>query len=163
MFIRVEGDGTTTYPFSTAMLKRANPQVSFPEQIPEATLAQYGVFPVEPTPRPSGIGRLSYVEGQPEFVDGSWEQTWTPVEVTIDQWRSRLRVTSRQFKLALEAMGLFDTINAAMLAADRTTQIFWAEANEFERSHPLIAAFAAQLGFTDEQVDDLFVQAGAIP
>lgn len=32
--------------YSIAQLKQANPQVSFPSEIPEETLAQYGVFKV---------------------------------------------------------------------------------------------------------------------
>lgn len=71
-------------------------------------------------------------------------------------------VTPRQARLALLAAGLLDQADAAVAAADRATQIAWEFATEIRRDNPIIAAMAAHLSLTSEQVDALFIAAGGI-
>lgn len=71
-------------------------------------------------------------------------------------------VSARQFKVALIRTGLWDAINAAVSAADIETQVTWATAQVFERSNPMLVAMVAALGYTAEQVDDVFRLAGSL-
>lgn len=64
------------YPYSVAQLRQDNPQVSFPEQITEALLAEYGVYPVQPQPAPAVDHTKTLSEGSPELVNGVWKQVW---------------------------------------------------------------------------------------
>jgi hypothetical protein len=61
-----------------------------------------------------------------------------------------------QAKAALHLAGLLDTIEAVVAAADPVAQIAWADATDFRRNSPTIAALAAGTGLTDAQIDDLF-------
>lgn len=71
-------------------------------------------------------------------------------------------VTPRQAKLALYASGLLETVETMIAAADRPTQITWAEAIEFRRDDPLINGLGATLGLTSQQIDDLFTLAATL-
>lgn len=61
-----------------------------------------------------------------------------------------------QAKAALHAAGLLDQVEAALEQADPLAQLAWADAVEFRRNSPTIAALAGAIGLTDEQIDDLF-------
>lgn len=73
------------------------------------------------------------------------------------------QVVSRfQARAALHQAGLLTAAEAAVAAADTLTQIAWADAQEFRRNSPTIAALAASIGLTETQIDDLFRQAATI-
>lgn len=72
-------------------------------------------------------------------------------------------VVSRfQARAALHNAGLLAGVEAAVAAADPFTQIAWADATEFRRDSPTIAALAVALGMTGAQLDDLFRAAALI-
>lgn len=74
MLIKIENDGTYTYPYDVKKLKADNPSTSFPVEVGIGTLAVYGVLPVKRTDKPSGD---VVTEGLPEQgEDGRWHQTW---------------------------------------------------------------------------------------
>lgn len=65
-------------------------------------------------------------------------------------------VTPLQIRLALTQLGLRAAVDAAVLAADPGTRDAWEYALEIRRDNPLLAAFAAALGKTPEEVDEIF-------
>lgn len=70
-------------------------------------------------------------------------------------------VTPRQAKIALLQAGLLDDVEAGIEAiADpaikRLAQIEWEYAQEVRRDWPLLNQLAADMGMTDEQLDELF-------
>ena len=69
-------------PYSLARFRRDNPNVSFPKDIPESTLAQFSVFPITETVAPSND---VVEETTPVLVDGSWLQTWTSRSFTQEE------------------------------------------------------------------------------
>jgi len=69
-------DGVPT-PYTITKLRKDNPQVSFPKAIPEATLAEYGVFLVARGERPDYDPETQSVSGGAiTEVDGVWTQEW---------------------------------------------------------------------------------------
>lgn len=71
-------------------------------------------------------------------------------------------VTARQARLALNAAGLLDDVDAAIAASPREVQLTWEYATEIERDNPILAQVAAGFGLTSEQMDDLFRQAATL-
>lgn len=71
-------------------------------------------------------------------------------------------VSMFQARAVLMAHGLYDTVDAALKAAGGVHLLAWEYATEVRRNSPLVADMARQLGLTDEQVDDLFIQAAQI-
>jgi len=70
-------------------------------------------------------------------------------------------ITRTQARLVLHRAGLLDKVLEVIAAGGVEAQI-WYEANEWNRASPILAGMAQALGFTDEQVDNLFRAAGAI-
>jgi len=78
-------DGITT-PYSIGQLRRENPQVSFPQNIPEATLAEYSVYPLTPTDQPAYDPATHRIEeGTPVLVKGAWTQAWNVTALTDEE------------------------------------------------------------------------------
>ena len=76
-YARVENDSVVEYPFNTALLKKANPNTSFPKQpLEKANVREdYGVVEVVPVSAPESDTH-NVVEVTPVNVVGTWTQTW---------------------------------------------------------------------------------------
>ena len=68
-------------------------------------------------------------------------------------------VSMRQARLALLAAGLLDQVEVAMQSASQAEQIEWEYATEVRRDSPLVTSMTAALGWSSEQVDQLFIAA----
>ncbi len=73
-----------------------------------------------------------------------------------------LSVSRFQARAALMQAGLLSQVQEAIGNADDLTQLAWAEAVEFRRDSPAIAAIAVALGLSDAQIDALFIAAAEI-
>jgi len=70
-------------------------------------------------------------------------------------------ISPLQARRALLAAGLLDDVEAALDRAPREIRLAWEYAVELRRDDPLLAAVAAALGLSAEQVDELFLAAVA--
>lgn len=72
--------------------------------------------------------------------------------------RDRAKLSRAEFKIALLDRGELDAVKAAMSdpSADPRAVILWEDANEFRRTNKDLLALAAELGYTEEQLDDIF-------
>lgn len=88
MYIKLNNGVPENY--TIGQLRKDNPQTSFPSQIPESLLNEYGVFKVEHTSYPDvGIDK-NVTEGQPELVDGVWKQVWVVTDVSPEEHLARV-------------------------------------------------------------------------
>lgn len=72
-------------------------------------------------------------------------------------------VSRFQARAALHQAELLATVDAAIAASGNVVaQLAWADAVQFDRASPTIAAMAASIGLTSEQVDALFIAAAEI-
>lgn len=76
--------------------------------------------------------------------------------------RAGMVVSRFQARAALHGAGLLSAVETAVANSDPITQLAWADALEFRRNSPTIAALAGIVGLTDEQIDNLFIAAGQI-
>jgi hypothetical protein len=90
MYIKLDNGQVEKYPYSAHQLKQENLQTSFPSQINDALLADYGVFPVEPTSYPTVGFDKNVTEGTPELVDGVWKQSWVVTDATQEEHLARV-------------------------------------------------------------------------
>jgi hypothetical protein len=65
-------------------------------------------------------------------------------------------ISMRQARLALYQSNYLSQVDALISGADEESRITWDYSSEVRRSHPLVAAIAAQLALTESQLDDLF-------
>jgi hypothetical protein len=72
-------------------------------------------------------------------------------------------VSRAQAQLALYNAGLLDDLEALIASHPyRPVRIWYESANTWERSNPYVNLLGPELNLTDEQIDDLFLQASLI-
>ncbi|MGP4843301.1 hypothetical protein ACTXGQ_04145 [Marinobacter sp. 1Y8] len=84
------------------------------------------------------------------------------VAEALTQERAGMVVSRFQARAALLQAELLAPAETAIEQAGELAQLVWADAQEFRRNSPTVAAIASELGLTDEQIDDLFRQAATI-
>lgn len=72
------------------------------------------------------------------------------------------RVTARQFKLALLAMGYLDAVEAWIATQSRAVQIAFEYSGTFVKDEPMMLLGFQGLGFTQQQIDIFFENAAQI-
>lgn len=77
-----------------------------------------------------------------------------------------IEVTQRQARMALHALGHLASVEAAINALPdppRTeARIAWDFSNTIQRSNPFVSQLAALLGFTEQDLDELFIMAAGL-
>jgi len=104
------------FPYSITDLRNDNPDTSFGTSLDDASLADFRVFPVEPTDQPETSKTERAVVADPEFVDGQWQQRWTIEPMGINEAKAvlweRAKFLRDQFIDAgvnLAGIGVFDS------------------------------------------------------
>ena len=91
MHALIENGSVKQYPYTTGDLKRANPQTSFPSQISDASLLEYGVHRVFFATQPEVTATQVLEEGTPVFSteDQRWTQTFAVRDMSAEEVASR--------------------------------------------------------------------------
>jgi hypothetical protein len=71
-------------------------------------------------------------------------------------------VSRMQAKMALQNAGLLASVESTVAAGTAATQIYWADAPDFHRDHPVLLSLATALNLSSAQVDALFTAAAII-
>ena len=105
MFIKLTNGVPTQY--TIGQLRRDNPLVSFPKDIPDEMLASYDVYPVNRVPAPAynELTQLIRVV-DPVQIDGVWTQQWEKLDLPVAQQIENLKA-ARATAYAEEADPLF--------------------------------------------------------
>lgn len=88
MYIKLNNGVPENY--TIGQLRKDNPQTSFPSNIPESLLNEYGVFKVENTSYPNVGMDKNVAEGTPELFDGVWKQVWVVADVSPEEHLARV-------------------------------------------------------------------------
>jgi hypothetical protein len=88
MYIKIIN--TIPVKYTLSQLRKDNPQVSFPVNISNNLAEEFGVYPLQATPRP----QIDYItqnctEGTPQFINGSWAQTWVISDASQEEIAER--------------------------------------------------------------------------
>jgi hypothetical protein len=88
----------------------------------------------------------------------------TPAEINAFVKRPTMQLTKLQAKLALKAIGKLGAVKAyvASLPNDHDAALAWQDAQMFKRESGLLVSAAQALGFTDDQIDALFITGASI-
>ena len=84
LLVKATGSTVQKYPYSVGLLRKDNPNTSFPKQVSAADMASFNVYPVtEVTPTVSDTQKLVKV-WTPTLVDGDWVLAHEAVDLTSD-------------------------------------------------------------------------------
>lgn len=106
MYVKATSGTVDQYPYTVGHLRRDNPNTSFPRQVPDEMLAEYGVYPVQRVPVPNHDARTQVVSqnAEPHLEQGQWFLGWSVSDKTAEQIteyddRASARVRERRNEL----------------------------------------------------------------
>ena len=107
-----------------------------------------------PTDAMEEISLEDYEELLKSYTD--WREAYEARE--LKKAREAATLTRADFKLALLERDELDKVKEAMAdpSADPRAVILWEDALEFKRMNKDLLAFADELGYTEEQLDEIF-------
>lgn len=161
------------YPYTVTDFRIANPGISMRADPEPEVLAEFGMFPVAPSPQPPFDPITQDCTRAAELQGGAWVEVWTVTNASQDAVAARLHakragmvVSPRQARLALLGAGKLAAVNTALASLPspqkEAAQIDWEYATAIERNSPLISQLGPALGMTDAQIDALFEAAAAL-
>lgn len=162
--------------FTESEIKALNPNTSFPTPF----VAPDDFVVCFDTPKPEcGELEVAYQDGTEIDSKGNRVIKWSVRDMFADteeatkeeQEASYLlakrkalvptQITPRQLRLQLLALTLLDEVEA-LCASDKAMSVWFEYSLDFQRNHEMIEAMASQLGLTEEQVDEFFIEASKL-
>lgn len=90
MYLRIKNE-TIEYPYTISQLRRDEYNVSFPSNLTDEILEQFGVYIVTQTPKPNDYTK-NITEGTPQLVDGVYIQVWNEVNATEEEIQNKIEL-----------------------------------------------------------------------
>jgi len=78
------------YPYTIGMLRKDNPNTSFPKRPSDEVLAEWGMQPVSRTDRPDADHTKNVTEGTPVLENGYWRQVWSVADASAAEVAERV-------------------------------------------------------------------------
>lgn len=88
MYLRIIDD-IIHYPYTIEQLKSAHPNVSFPQNLTNEILNEWGIFSVQQTPKPNDYTK-DIIDGEPVLVDGNYVQNWVQTDASSEEIALRI-------------------------------------------------------------------------
>jgi len=85
MHVLIENGLVKKYPYSMGEFRRDHANVSFPQEIGNDILADYGVHAVESTEKPAVDHTKRVIESAPVYASGVWQQAWVVENLTAEE------------------------------------------------------------------------------
>ena len=85
MYVKISDGQVYEYPYSLKKLRADNPDTSFPKEVSESLLVEFGTHPVTAVVRPSSTLTQDAVEQTPQLINGQWTQVWAMVDVSPEE------------------------------------------------------------------------------
>jgi hypothetical protein len=133
MYIKLTNGTPDSY--SIGQLRRDNPQVSFPQDIPSDTLAEYGVYSVTPTEPPLHT-ETEVVEdaGYLQLADGTWVQAWHVRPMTEQELEQLAQEKDEQRRYAYQTEA--DPLFFKWQRGEATQQEWLDKVSEIKQQYP---------------------------
>jgi hypothetical protein len=100
MFAKIINDVVEKYPYSIGQLRKDNPNVSFPREPGDSTLAAYNVFRVIRVEQPEVDYTKNVEETVPQKINGVWTQVWNVSDVDEDTLAGRTAQKAEEVRAA---------------------------------------------------------------
>lgn len=116
--IKLENDVAIDYPIEQLLVDVPDAVIYKNSQMPHPEmLANYNVYPLVTTPRPSLNEDETAEEGVPEFKDGEWQQTWNIRKLTAVEVQEIIEANTFQDNSVVE-----DNTGVSFLADGQTQE-----------------------------------------
>ena len=124
LLVKVTNNTVQQYPYSIGLLRKENPNTSFPKQVSAEDMASFNVYPVtEVTPAVADTQKLVKI-WTPTLVDGAWVLAHEAVDLTLDdiaEATAVLAANARVTRDGLLAATDFYALSDVVMTSDMTT------------------------------------------
>jgi hypothetical protein len=124
LLVKATNNTVQQYPYSIGLLRKENPNTSFPKQVSAEDMASFNVYPVtEVTPTVADTQKLVKV-WTPTLVDGAWVLAHEAVDLTSDdiaEATAVLAANAREERDALLAATDFYALSDVVMTSEMTT------------------------------------------
>jgi hypothetical protein len=88
MYLRIINN-EISYPYSLETLRKDNPTISFPSELSDSLMVEWGMLEVRSTPKPNDYTK-NIIEGTPILVDDVYYQNWESENATESEINFRI-------------------------------------------------------------------------
>ena len=123
LLIKATGSTVEQYPYSLGMLRKENPNTSFPKQPSVADMAAFNVYPVTEANPTVGEGQHLVKVWTPTLVGGDWVLAHEAVDLTSDEIAEAtavLAAAAREKRDGLLAATDFYALSDVTMSAEMT-------------------------------------------
>ena len=123
LLLKATGSTVEQYPYSLGMLRKENPNTSFPKQPSVADMAAFNVYPVTETFPTVGEGQRLAKTWTPTLVSGDWVLAHEAVDLTSDEIAEAtavLAAAAREKRDGLLAATDFYALSDVTMSAEMT-------------------------------------------
>jgi len=93
-YVKVSDGVVSAYPYTLMDMRKEYANTSFPAEMGNDLLAEYGVYVVTATERPASTLTQDPVEQTPVQINGVWTQSWSMVDVSAEEAAQRQQEAS---------------------------------------------------------------------
>ena len=94
MYIKANNEIVEKYPYSIGQLRKDNPNTSFPKNLSDSLLAEWGVFPCTIVEQPFYDPLVSLLkQDTPQLVGSNWAVGWVVENIPLEDAKSNVRNT----------------------------------------------------------------------
>lgn len=97
MYLRIIND-TIHYPYDIITLKESHPNVSFPENLTNEVLLEWGMYEISTIVKPYDYTK-NITEGIPNLIDGVYYQNWIQIDATETEISYRIENQWEEIRL----------------------------------------------------------------
>lgn len=91
MFAKINNGLLEKYPYTISDLWGDNPNTSFPSEMPDERLQDFGVYRVQAVAKPNVGFDKNVNEGTPVLENGVWKQVWVVTDASSAEQLSRIQ------------------------------------------------------------------------
>ncbi|CAH1657239.1 conserved hypothetical protein [Hyphomicrobiales bacterium] len=117
MHALIQAGEVVAYPYTDWHLRHDNPDTSFPSAMDDTVRADFGVYPVAPTPVPAGKRVVGTTAG---YVAGELVEMHTLEDIPLDEMKADKLTALAQRRWEAETGGI--TVAGALIRTDATSQ-----------------------------------------
>jgi len=124
LLIKATGSTVEQYPYSLGLLRKDNPNTSFPKQPSSEDMAAFNVYPVTEANPTVGEGQRLAKTWTPTLVSGDWVLAHEAVDLTdaeVAEATAVLAADAREKRDALLAATDFYALSDVVMTSDMTT------------------------------------------
>jgi len=103
-YVKASGNTVEKFPYSIGLLRKENPNTSFPKRMSDSALANWGVYPVTEAPDPAydDVTQRVVIDSHPTLVSGNWVRQKSVVALSAEEAEAKSKALMDSYSAAVQ-------------------------------------------------------------